>query len=460
MHFFTAASTAAAVVTFASSAIACGPGQSGHDLPNRRNLGMMHKKRAASTPTEESEGQIKSAKGQCTYYNVPEVAAIIPNYPTIWQTATIPSNDTTAQNLFNTIKKSIPSGISPKGTRAGDFTSVHYDSSDPDCWWTFGEAGQKCDVPKHDGLPADITICDEPSTWGLTFDDGPNCSHNAFYDYLLEKKQKATMFYIGSNVLDWPLQAQRGLVDGHHICSHTFSHPYMTALTDDQVFAELYYSSKAIKDVMGITVDCWRPPYGDIDDRVRAIATGLGLKSILWSADTTDWQVEPEGNKPRSAIENNYATIIANVSKTIGNIVLTHEINGDTMDIAMEQYPNISKAFNNVVPLTACMNWTNPYAEDITYPVFKDYVKGNIEPSGVPSPSAISISNAAYSPMNGGGSSAVEAAGSPTSASESNAAQAASSGSSSSGSSGAAGLAVPAFAFIGAVVMGGAAVLA
>ena len=174
------------------------------------------------------------------------------------------------------------------------------------------------------------------------------------------------MFYIGSNVMDWPMQAQRGLVDGHHICSHTWSHPYMTALTNQEVFAELYYSSKAIKDVMGITVDCWRPPYGDIDDRVRAIATGLGLKSILWSADTSDWQVQPQGTKPRSVIEQNYATIIANVSQTDGNIVLTHEINGDTMALAMEQYPNITKAFKNVVPLTACMNWTNPYAEDIT----------------------------------------------------------------------------------------------
>lgn len=26
------------------------------------------------------------------------------------------------------------------------------------------------------------------------------------------------MFYIGSNVMDWPLEAQRGLADGHEIC--------------------------------------------------------------------------------------------------------------------------------------------------------------------------------------------------------------------------------------------------
>ena len=31
-------------------------------------------------------------------------------------------------------------------------------------------------------------------------------------------------FYIGSNVMDWPLQAMRGIEDGHQICVHTWSH--------------------------------------------------------------------------------------------------------------------------------------------------------------------------------------------------------------------------------------------
>jgi hypothetical protein len=30
------------------------------------------------------------------------------------------------------------------------------------------------------------------------------------------------MFYIGSNVLDWPLEAQRGLADGAYTCSGSF----------------------------------------------------------------------------------------------------------------------------------------------------------------------------------------------------------------------------------------------
>ena len=31
------------------------------------------------------------------------------------------------------------------------------------------------------------------------------------------------MFFIGSNVMDWPLEAQRALGDGHEVCVHSKS---------------------------------------------------------------------------------------------------------------------------------------------------------------------------------------------------------------------------------------------
>lgn len=73
---------------------------------------------------------------------------------------------------------------------AGNFTGLAYNATDPDCWWTW----HQCTTPANaTGLPADITTVPEPNTWGLGFDDGPNCSHNAFYDFLLENNQKATL---------------------------------------------------------------------------------------------------------------------------------------------------------------------------------------------------------------------------------------------------------------------------
>lgn len=119
---------------------------------------------------------------------------------------------------------------------------------------TFPYLGTKS---KRNNVPADVIDIPEPRSYGMGFDDGPNCSHNAFYEFLRENNQTATMFYIGSNVMDWPLQAQDAIADGHQISIHTWSHNYMTALTNEQAFAELYYTRKAIKLVTGVTPLSW-----------------------------------------------------------------------------------------------------------------------------------------------------------------------------------------------------------
>jgi len=180
---------------------------------------------------------------------------------------------------------------------------------------------------------------------------------------------------------NFPLQAQRGLADGHDICVHTWAHRYMTTLSDEQVFAELFYTARAIKVLMGVTPSCWRPPFGDTDDRVRAIAAGLGLRTILWEEDTDDWQVDQ--GKKEDDIRNNYQNIIGKADSE-SPIVLSHELSTKTMKLFEEMEPKISDAYKHIVPITACQNVTKPYAEDITYPDFADFIKGNIEPKGVP----------------------------------------------------------------------------
>lgn len=393
-----------ASVALLASSVAAHPGHGG-PKPGGSNTVNLHKRASTTATNWAAEASITSTAEECTAYYIEEVNALASGYPTIWSVASIPASDSYASSIFSAMQTGIPN-ISPKGTTNGDFSGVTYDTaSDPDCWWT--ETG--CTTPKTEGIPSDVVTCPEAKTWGLTFDDGPNCTHNAFYDYLQTNNQKATMCYIGSNVMDWPLQAQRGIADGHHIIGHTWSHNYMTSLTNEQVFAELYYSSKAIKDIMGISVDAWRPPYGDIDDRVRYIATQLGLKTILWDNDTDDWEIQPAGDLTQAQVEANYAAIIGNVSSSHGTIVLNHEINEYTMDLFMTEYSKIQGAYDHIVPLTACMNWTTPYEEDITYPTFEEYVSGTTMPVG--SPTTFTISSASYSPYMGGGSSAVVNAG-------------------------------------------------
>jgi len=311
----------------------------------------------------------------CTYYTSTYTFPA-GQYPTIWQKPNSSVFNTAEyQQIYNSIDWTKVPNIPPKQMNASGFILNGYNvQTDPDCWWS----ASVCTTPKFPGLKPDIAICPEPDTWGLTYDDGPNCTDSDLYDVLKQNNQKASLFYIGSNVADWPTQAQRGFQDGHHICVHTWSHPYMTTLTNQEVVGELYYTRKAIKYVIGVTPLCWRPPFGDVDDRVRAIAAQLGMTTILWDQDTDDWQMIPAGTQPQSYVDNNYQTFINRglngTYATHGTIVLSHELNQGTMDEAVKWYPNITKAYKFVVPVASCMNITQPYQEsNITYPTFAQY---------------------------------------------------------------------------------------
>jgi len=197
------------------------------------------------------------------------------------------------------------------------------------------------------------------------------------------------MFYIGSNVVDWPLEAQRGLADGHELCVHTWSHRYMTSLTNEEVFAEFYYTLQAIKLVAGVTPTCWRPPFGDVDDRVRSIAKLMGLRTIIWQYDSNDWRAGT-ANITDADVDANYDALIARAQNgtfnTEGTIMLTHELNNFTMSEAMKFYDQLKAAFKYIVPMGVATNQTQPYVEtDFAQPNFEQYISGTTTISGNPS---------------------------------------------------------------------------
>ncbi|KIK61470.1 carbohydrate esterase family 4 protein [Collybiopsis luxurians FD-317 M1] len=331
--------------------------------------------------SEGDEAQITGAYPtvECTAYGWPAVTNALNEFPPIWQPATILANDTDAVNSWANISKSVPTDIIPHGDIFGDWNDTSYNvASDPACWWT----RSLCTTPKLAGLPPDVASVPEPDTMGYGFDDGPNCSHNAFYDYLKDQNQKATMFFIGSNVLDWPLEAMRAIDEGHEICAHTWSHHYMTGFSSPDAFAELYYSKCPIKLVLGVTVTCWRPPFGDVDDRIRAIAEGLGLRTIIWQYDSFDWE-QATGNVTAQQVYQNYDNFIQRAENGTfssgGSIMLTHELNNFTMQTAVSMYPQLKDAFKYVVPIGVALNKTQPYVEsNYSLPSFEQYISGTI----------------------------------------------------------------------------------
>ncbi|KAK4046410.1 transcription factor IIF subunit tfg1 [Microbotryomycetes sp. JL201] len=181
--------------------------------------------------------------------------------------------------------------------------------------------------------------------WASTFDDGPSSGSPALYDFLSTRNLKLSHFVIGGNVLAYPEEFE-ALVDyGGHIGVHTKSSALstrpspdrsrldssqLTTLSDEQIVGELGWTMQIIYDKSGQVPAFWRPPYGDIDNRVRHVEM---RSTVLWNFDTNDWCLTEGGGSDCSApgepqTDSDLEESIvdkADGPKTPGMIVLEHE---------------------------------------------------------------------------------------------------------------------------------------
>jgi peptidoglycan/xylan/chitin deacetylase (PgdA/CDA1 family) len=115
-----------------------------------------------------------------------------------------------------------------------------------------------CDWAKSGCVGTSIADCPK-GQWGLTYDDGPSDVSPVLYDFLKTTNQKATLFMIGKNVINYPDTVKRAYEEGHEIAIHTWTHSYMTTLSNEQIIGELKWTELAIKNIIGVSPRLFRP---------------------------------------------------------------------------------------------------------------------------------------------------------------------------------------------------------
>lgn len=244
-------------------------------------------------------------------------------------------------------------------------------------------ADNYCDWAKSGCMGNSIGDCPK-GQWGLTFDDGPSDVSPILYDFLKTTNQKATLFMIGSNVIKYPATVKRAYDEGHELAIHTWTHSYMTTLSNEQIVAELKWTELAIKEITGVSPRLFRPPYGDIDNRVRDIGTALGFTSVIWDHDTNDWMLaEKAPGFQADWIDGNFTEWIAeaNTSST-GGLSLEHDIQRVTVDAAIKNLPGLQKAYK-VVTVGQCAGVPSYKESNATTPI------NNTVSSAVPSATSV-----------------------------------------------------------------------
>ncbi|KAF9935869.1 chitin deacetylase [Mortierella alpina] len=224
------------------------------------------------------------------------------------------------------------------------------------CYWT-------CEDCSAD----DVIECPDKNVWGITFDDGPTEATPELLAYLDEKQVKATFFLIGANVVKAPDMVKREAEAGHHLASHTWSHHALTTLTNEQIVAEIKWTEKAIEDATGYRVRYMRPPYGDVDNRVRYVLKKLGYVVVDWGGDTfdsNDWKI-PEMSS--SAVVSKFqkslqAYTTPGANNTKGFISLEHDLTKETVAVAKAVIPFGMERNLRLMTVAQCLKDLTPYA--------------------------------------------------------------------------------------------------
>ncbi|EGO01889.1 carbohydrate esterase family 4 protein [Serpula lacrymans var. lacrymans S7.3] len=175
---------------------------------------------------------------------------------------------------------------------------------------------------------------------GLSFDDGPLPTSTALYEFLANNSLRSTHFFIGSNILYNPQQFSMAFDQlGDDIAVHTWTHPYMTTLSNEELVGEFGWTMEIIHNSTGGRLPkYWRPPYGDADNRVRAIAKEVfGLTTVIWNQDTGDWSLT-SGGTTAQAIHNDMEKWLTG-PKNPGLIILEHELSNQSVQAFMDAYP-------------------------------------------------------------------------------------------------------------------------
>ena len=188
----------------------------------------------------------------------------------------------------------------------------------------------------------------------LTFDDGPGRVTPYILDMLHKYGVKATFFCLGccidKNTADKNIITQGNKVkyvagseivkrandEGHLIAVHSYNHLALPELTDEETLKnELSRTKKIITGLIGKTPVYFRPPYGNINDRVNNVAKALDLKIILWNCPSADSSTETaiilDGPlKYKYGPLDLYNNIVKKVEN--GSIILCHDGHSGTHD--------------------------------------------------------------------------------------------------------------------------------
>ena len=168
----------------------------------------------------------------------------------------------------------------------------------------------------------------------LTFDDGPSDLTTEIIAILNKYKIKGTFFWVGKNMANNKTIIKLAKKSGHLIGNHSWNHNNCWQSSNEYLWAEQV--EKTAKELARCGVKnakYYRPPFGAItQEQINSLAT-KGIKTVLWSLTTMDWDLTQ--NKEGEMFQK-FKDYIHN-----GAIVLLHDFDFGNKDAKLKDLENM-----------------------------------------------------------------------------------------------------------------------
>ncbi len=171
----------------------------------------------------------------------------------------------------------------------------------------------------------------------ISFDDGADPDDTTKLLAILARYQvSASFFEVGNRLKQLPhngrtlLAAKRA--GGHVIGNHSFTHPHFPQLSREEIVTELRDTELLLSEFS--TLRLVRPPYGDDDERVRALLRDLGYVRVKWDVQGSEFSGwEEEYQRGVAGIRERYIQhIVEKLQGKNGGILLLHDESTLTID--------------------------------------------------------------------------------------------------------------------------------
>ncbi|MBR1444205.1 MAG: polysaccharide deacetylase family protein [Firmicutes bacterium] len=178
----------------------------------------------------------------------------------------------------------------------------------------------------------------------ISFDAAWGSSHTEeLLSILKEKDVKATFFLCGYWIDKYPELVKKINDEGHTLGNHSNTHPHGSHLSLEENKNEIMTVHNKINELCGVTMQLYRPPFGEYNDTVLRAVRECGYYAIQWDIDSLDWKEYPANDEVKRVLSHKH---LGN-----GSIILFHNDAKYTPDALVDIIDGLRGKGYEIVPI-------------------------------------------------------------------------------------------------------------